>query len=78
MRQKYRRVKDFRGESRREASDRGDWIYGRRPVLEVVKAAQRHLYEAVLPPEGRDSPEVAELRGLGLTRCGLGDRSRVV
>ena len=44
--------------------DRGDWIYGRRPVLEVVKAGKRHLYEAILPPSGHDAPEVAELRGL--------------
>ena len=44
--------------------DRGDWIYGRRPVLEVVKAGKRHIYEAILPPQGHDAPEIAELRGL--------------
>jgi 23S rRNA (guanosine2251-2'-O)-methyltransferase len=44
--------------------ERGDWIYGRRPVLEVVMAGKRHLYEAVLPPPGHDAPEMAELRGL--------------
>lgn len=69
MRTRNKQFKDFRGEPRRESSERGDWIYGRRPVLEVVKAGQRHLYEAVLPPEGRDAPEVAELRGLLLGRC---------
>jgi 23S rRNA (guanosine2251-2'-O)-methyltransferase len=68
MRTKHKHYKDFKGEPRREQSDRGDWIYGRRPVLEVVKAGQRHLYEAVLPQEGRDSPEIAELRGLLLGR----------
>ena len=69
MRARNKQFKDFRGEGRREAaSDRGEWIYGRRPVLEVVKAGQRHLYEAVLPQEGHDSPEVAELRGLLLGR----------
>lgn len=68
MRAKFRHAKDFCGESRRESPDRGDWIYGRRPVLEVVRADKRHLYEAVLPQEGRDSPEVAELRGLLLKR----------
>ncbi|MDR2849070.1 MAG: 23S rRNA (guanosine(2251)-2'-O)-methyltransferase RlmB, partial [Verrucomicrobiota bacterium] len=52
---------------RGERGERGDWIYGRRPVLEVVKAGKRHLYEAVLPP-GHDAPEVAELRGLLLAR----------
>lgn len=68
MRTKNKQFKDFRGEPRRESAERGDWIYGRRPVLEVVKAGQRHLYEAVLPPDGRDAPEVAELRGLLLAR----------
>ena len=68
MKQRNKQFKDFRGEGRREPSDRGDWIYGRRPVLEVVKAEKRHLYEAVLPQEGHDSPEVAELRGLLLAR----------
>ncbi len=68
MRSKSKHHKDFKGAPRREVSDRGDWIYGRRPVLEVVKAGKRHLYEAVLPPEGHDSPEVAELRGLLLGR----------
>jgi 23S rRNA (guanosine2251-2'-O)-methyltransferase len=47
---------------------RGDWIYGRRPALELVKAGRRHLYEAALPPPGRDAPEVAELRGLLLAK----------
>lgn len=68
MRSRHKQFKDFRGEPRKEASERGDWIYGRRPVLEVVKAGKRHLYEAVLPQEGRDSPEVAELRGLLVER----------
>jgi 23S rRNA (guanosine2251-2'-O)-methyltransferase len=49
-------------------AERGDWIYGRRPVLEVVKAGKRHLYEALLPPPGRDAPEVAELRALLLAQ----------
>ena len=51
MRQKNKQHKDFRSDRSREPSDRGDWIYGRRPVLEVVKAGQRHLYEAVLETE---------------------------
>ena len=71
MSPRNKQFKDFRtdqGEARREQSDRGDWIYGRRPVLEVVKSSKRHLYEAVLPLEGRDAPEVAELRGLLLGR----------
>ena len=41
---------------------RGEWIYGRRPVLEVLRAGRRHMYEAVLPVEGRENAELAELR----------------
>ena len=46
---------------------KGEWIYGRRPVMEVLRAKRRHIYEAVLPSGGRDSPDVAELRGVLLT-----------
>jgi len=62
--------KDFQAGAPRSLplAERGEWIYGRRPVLEVVKAERRHLYEAVLPAEGRDAPEVAEIRGILLTR----------
>jgi len=41
---------------------KGEWVYGRRPVMEVLRAKRRHMYEAVLPSGGRDSPDVAELR----------------
>ena len=71
MKPRNKQNRDFRGErddGRRILSERGDWIYGRRPVLEVVKSEKRHLYEAVLPPEGRDAPDVAELRSLLLAR----------
>ena len=71
MGNRNKQFKDFRGdrpEERRAPADRGDWIYGRRPVLEVVKSEKRHLYEAVLPQEGRDASDVAELRGLLLAR----------
>ena len=44
--------------------NKGEWVYGRRPVMEVLRAKRRHLYEAVLPSGGRDSPDVAELRAL--------------
>ena len=43
---------------------KGEWIYGRRPVMEVLRAKRRHIYEGVLPAGGRDSPDVAELRSL--------------
>jgi 23S rRNA (guanosine2251-2'-O)-methyltransferase len=42
--------------------NKGEWIYGRRPVMEVLRAKRRHLYEAALPAGGRDTPDVAELR----------------
>jgi 23S rRNA (guanosine2251-2'-O)-methyltransferase len=61
--------RDFRPEGRGDAAGRGDWIYGRRPVLEVIKAGRRHLYEAILPQDGHDSPEVAELRRAVLDRA---------
>ncbi len=47
--------------------NKGEWVYGRRPVMEVLRAGRRHLYEAVLPGGGRDSPDVAELRALLVT-----------
>ena len=46
---------------------KGEWVYGRRPVMEVLRAKRRHIYEAVLPSGGKDSPDVAELRTLLLT-----------
>ncbi len=46
---------------------KGEWVYGRRPVMEVLRAKRRHVYEVVLPSGGRDSPDVAELRSLALT-----------
>ncbi|MCL2105094.1 MAG: 23S rRNA (guanosine(2251)-2'-O)-methyltransferase RlmB [Kiritimatiellaeota bacterium] len=65
---------DFQGTPRRgaAASERGEWIYGRRPVLEMLRAERRHLYEAALPPVtgGRDAPDVAALRG-GLRKRGV-------
>jgi len=36
--------------------------------LEVIRAGHRHLYEAVLPMEGRDAPEIEEIRGFLLAR----------
>ncbi len=70
MKPRNKQYKDFQVGAPRSLplAERGEWIYGRRPVLEVVKAERRHLYEAVLPAEGRDAPEVAEIRGILLTR----------
>lgn len=63
MRTRHKHARDFRDGERTPTAGRGEWIYGRRPVLEVVRAGKRHLYEVVLPREGRDAPEMAELRG---------------
>ncbi len=44
---------------------RGEWVYGRRPVVEVLRAKRRYLYEAILPAEGKgEGAELAEIRGL--------------
>ncbi len=53
---------------------KGEWIYGRRPVHELLSAGRRHVYEVILPTGGRESPDVAELRALALKR-GAGVRS---
>jgi 23S rRNA (guanosine2251-2'-O)-methyltransferase len=53
---------------------KGEWIYGRRPVHELLAAGRRHVYEVILPSGGRDSADVAELRALALKR-GAGVRS---
>jgi len=70
VKHRNKQYKDFQAGAPRSLplSERGEWIYGRRPVLEVVKAERRHLYEAVLPAEGRDAPEVAAIRSILLTR----------
>ncbi|MDD4102749.1 MAG: 23S rRNA (guanosine(2251)-2'-O)-methyltransferase RlmB [Kiritimatiellae bacterium] len=71
MRKRNKQSRDFsspRETARSDKADRGDWIYGRRPALEVLRAGKRHIYGAVLPPSGRDAPEVAELRALLLSQ----------
>jgi len=70
VKHRTKQYKDFQGGAQRPLplAERGDWIYGRRPVLEVVKSERRHLYEAVLPSEGRDATDVAEIRSALLAR----------
>ena len=64
---------------------KGEWIYGRRPAMEVLRARRRHIYEAVLPSGGRDSDDVAEMRAMllasgiplhSLTRPELDERTQ--
>lgn len=46
--------------------DRGEWVYGRRCVLELLRARRRHVYRLVLPMprRGSDSQEVEEISDL--------------
>lgn len=62
MGNRNKQFKDFRGVHGRNASARGDWVYGRRPVFEVLKSGVRHIYEALLPPDGHDKQELAAIR----------------
>lgn len=42
-----------------------EWIYGRRPVMEVLRAERRQVYEAVLPPSAAHaSDDLVEIRAL--------------
>jgi 23S rRNA (guanosine2251-2'-O)-methyltransferase len=58
--------------------DRGEWLYGRRPVAESLRAGRRHCYELLLveggrrqaPPEG----DLAEIRDRAL-RAGAAFRT---
>jgi 23S rRNA (guanosine2251-2'-O)-methyltransferase len=43
-------------------AEKGDWIYGRRPVAEVFGAARRHVHELLVVEEGRETPELTQLR----------------
>lgn len=57
------------------AENRGEWIYGRRPVAEVLRAGKRHIYEAaLLQVDGRESRDIAELRALML-KAGVTQRT---
>ena len=64
MRSRNKQFKDFKPGRERASLERGDWIYGRRPVLEALTAGTRHIYEAVLPQVGHDSPELVDIRAL--------------
>ncbi len=39
---------------------RGDWIYGRRPVLETLRAGKRAFYE-LIAPFGKPTDDIAEM-----------------
>ncbi|MFA7173998.1 MAG: 23S rRNA (guanosine(2251)-2'-O)-methyltransferase RlmB [Kiritimatiellia bacterium] len=63
MKKRNKQFKDFnRDHKKADVAGRGDWIYGRRPVLEVLRAGGRHIYDAVLPVPVVDTSELAEIR----------------
>lgn len=62
MRNRNTQKRNFKGGRTKNSLERGDWIYGRRPVAEVLKAGGRHVYEAVLPSEGHDSQDLSAIR----------------
>lgn len=49
---------------------RGEWIYGRHPVRELLRAGRRHVYGVWLPPELRrsESEDLAAMRAEALAR----------
>jgi len=51
-------------------SGRGEWIFGRRPVIEVFEARRRQLHELVVADEGRESPDLAQARAAA-SRAGV-------
>ena len=53
---KGRRIKSY------SSTDRGEWIYGRRPVAEVLKSGRRHVYEAILPLVQHENQDMACIR----------------
>ena len=47
----------------RELTAGGEWLYGRNPVIEALRAGRRTFHEMVLPPAMKDeSDEIASLR----------------
>ena len=47
----------------RELVTGGEWLYGRNPVIEALRAGRRTFSEIILPPPARDEPdEIASLR----------------
>ena len=47
----------------RELATGGEWLYGRNPVIEALRAGRRTFSEIILPPGSKDeSDEIASLR----------------
>ncbi len=57
--------RDFAAHHRgpREMCTGGEWIYGRNPVIEVMRAGRRKIDEVILPPQERgEADEIAAIR----------------
>ena len=57
--------RDFAAHHRgpREMCTGGEWIYGRNPVIEVMRAGRRKIDEVILPPPERgEADEIAAIR----------------
>ena len=53
----------------RELTTGGEWLYGRNPVIEALRAGRRTFTEIILPPASKDeSDEIASLRLTALQR----------
>jgi len=65
----------------REQVTGGEWIYGRNPVYETLRAGRRTVMEMVLPPPNRGEDDlIAQLRATAAARgivCRSEDRERL-
>ena len=62
-------MKDFHRKGPREQCSGGEWIYGRNPAIECLRAGRRTVSEMVLPPfDQRESDEIAQLRATAQAR----------
>lgn len=53
----------------REACGGGEWIYGRNPAIETLRAGRRTVTEMILPPFDKgESDEIAQLRATARAR----------
>lgn len=68
---KHERFQDNRDRAERKKGPRelctgGEWIYGRKSVLEALRAGRRQCRELILPPAMPNEPEdLAEMRAIG-------------
>ena len=56
------------GAPRAAPEGNGDWIYGRRPVLEALRANRRHFYQICFAEGADDASGIADIRALAESR----------